>query len=73
MAIALIGLWIFWLIPLVLYVFLKRHDWYVFIFPPAVITVLALCISILSRALAIIAIIGIHVYLLVSCHIARKK
>ncbi|MDE7253762.1 MAG: hypothetical protein K2O32_12575 [Acetatifactor sp.] len=73
MAIALIVLWIVWSIPAVIYICGKRSDWYIWIFPPAAMTVLALCISILSRALAIITIIGIHVYLLVSCYIARKK
>ena len=73
MAIALIVLWIVWLIPAVIYIYWKRGDWYLCIFPPAVMTVLALCISIFSDTLAIIGLIGIHIYMVVSSYIAQHR
>ena len=73
MAIALTVLWIVWFIPLVVLLYYKHHDWYLCIFPPAVMTVLALCIAIFSDVLAIIGLIGIHVYMVVSSYIAQHR
>ena len=73
MAIALTVLWIVWFIPLVVLLYAKHHDWYLCIFPPAVMTVLALCIAIFSDTLAIIGLIGIHVYMVVSSYIAQHR
>lgn len=64
MLIALIILWAVWLIPTVLYICWKRGDWYLFIIPPVVVTIIALCISFFSEVLGILAIVGIHIFLL---------
>jgi hypothetical protein len=70
---ALIILWIIWCIPMLLYILWKRGDWYLFIIPPTVISIIALCISIFSEILSIIAIIIIHIYLIVSFLFRIKK
>lgn len=59
-------LWVIWFVPMLLYIIWKRGDWYLFIIPPAVITIIALCISIFSEILGVIAIIVIHIYLIIS-------
>lgn len=73
MILALIILWIIWCIPMLLYILWKRGDWYLFIIPPTVISIIALCISIFSEILSIIAIIIIHIYLIVSFLFGIKK
>lgn len=73
MILALIILWIIWCIPMLLYILWKRGDWYLFIIPPTVISIIALCISIFSEILSIIAIIIIHIYLIVSFLFRIKK
>lgn len=64
MRIAIIILWIVWLIPTLLYIYWKRGDWYLFIIPPVVVTIIALCISFFSEVLGILAIVAIHIFLL---------
>ena len=64
MLIAIIVLWIVWLIPTLLYIYWKRGDWYLFIIPPVVITIIALCISFFSEELGILAIVAMHIFLL---------
>lgn len=73
MILALIILWIIWCIPMLLYILWKRGDWYLFIIPPTVISIIVLCISIFSEILSIIAIIIIHIYLIVSFLFRIKK
>lgn len=73
MILALIILWIIWCVPMLLYIIWKRGDWYLFIFPPIVTTIIALGISIFSEILSIIAIIIIHIYLIVSFLFRMKK
>lgn len=70
---ALIILWIIWCIPMLLYILWKRGDWYLFIIPPIIITIIAICISIVSEMLGIVAIIIIHIYLVVSFLFRIKK
>ena len=66
MSIAIGILWIAWLIPALLYLFWKRGDWYLFIIPPVIVTIIAVCISFISQTLSIIVIVAIHVFLFVS-------
>ncbi len=66
MILALIFLWLIWFVPILLYIVWKRGDWYLFIIPPVVITIIAVCISVFSEVLGIIAIIVIHIYLVIS-------
>lgn len=73
MILALIILWLIWCVPMLLYIIWKRGDWYLFIFPPIVITIIALGISIFSEILSIIAIIIIHIYLIASFLFRMKK
>lgn len=68
----LIILWFIWCIPMLLYIVWKRGDWYLFIIPPTIITIIALCISIFSEILSITVTIIIHIYLIVS-FISRIK
>lgn len=70
---ALIILWLIWFVPMLLYTIWKRGDWYLFIIPPTVITVIALCISVFSEILSIITIIVIHIFLIVSFWLRVKK
>lgn len=72
MIMALTILWFIWFVPVLLYIIWKRGDWYLFIIPPAVITIIALCISIFSEMLGVIIIILIHIYLIVSFFVKRK-
>ncbi len=60
---ALIILWLIWFVPISLYIIWKRGDWYLFIIPPTVITIIALSISVFSELLGIIAIIVIHIFI----------
>lgn len=64
MLIALIILWVVWLIPTVLYIFWKRGDGYLFIIPPVVVTIIALIISCFSEVLGILVVVFIHIFLL---------
>lgn len=64
MFIAIIILWIVWLIPTFLYIYWKRGDWYLFIIPPVVVTIIAVCISFFSEVLGILVIVVIHIFLL---------
>ena len=73
MSTALIILWIIWFIPMLLYIIWKRGDWYLFIIPPAIVTIIALCISIFSEILGIITILVIHIFLVVSFIVRIKK
>ena len=73
MRIALIILWIIWCIPSVLYIIWKRGDWYLFIIPPIVFTVISLIIAMFSEVLSVIAIIAIHIFLFISFLLRIKK
>ena len=73
MILALTILWVIWFVPMLLYIIWKRGDWYLFIFPPAVITIIALCISIFSEILGVIAIIAIHMYLILSFLLKKDR
>ena len=64
MRIVIVFMWFIWLIPAFMYIFWKRGDWYLFIFPPLVVSVIALAISVFSEIIAIISIILIHVIML---------
>lgn len=73
MIFALIILWLIWFVPMILYIVWKRGDWYLFIIPPVVITIIAVCISIFSEVLGIIAIVVIHIYLVISFLLRWKE
>ncbi len=70
---ALIILWIIWFIPMLLYIIWKRGDWYLFIIPPVIITIISLCISIFSEMIGIMAIIVIHTSLIALFIVRMKK
>ena len=70
---ALIILWIIWFIPMLLYIIWKRCDWYLFIIPPVIITIISLCISIFSEMIGIMAIIVIHTSLIALFIVRMKK
>ena len=73
MIIAIIILWIVWLIPALLYIYWKRGDWYLFIILPVFVTIIALCISVFSEVIGILAIVAIHIFLLGSFLQRMKK
>ena len=70
---ALIILWIIWCIPSMLYIIWKRGDWYLFIIPPIIFTVIFLIIAIFSEVLGVIIIIAIHIFLVVLFLLGMKK
>lgn len=72
MKIALFILWFIWGIPIVLYVFWKRSDWYLFIFPPIFCTIIMLLLALLSSVFSIIFMVALHLILILS-FICRKN
>lgn len=66
MIVAILLLWGVWCIPMILYIYWKRGDWYLFIFPPIVIMVISLFTSMISESVGVLTILGIHIILIIS-------
>lgn len=63
MFIALFLMWFLWLALSIIYIIWKREDWYLFLFPPLVITIISILLWCFSEILAIVFVTGIHIYI----------
>lgn len=73
MIISLSILWVIWCIPTLLYIIWKRGDWYLLIIPPAIISIIAILLSLVSECLGIVFIVGIHIFIVTTYLLSRRK
>jgi hypothetical protein len=66
-------LWIVWVIPAVIYIVWKRGDWYLFLFPPIVFSLVGWLISAFSEMIAMTVVAVIHIYLIISVIVRQKR
>lgn len=65
MIMAIIIMWIIWLVPVLLYIYWKRGDWYLLFFPPVIISIIARIVYVFSEMLSVLSLVLIHIILLV--------
>ena len=65
-------MWIIWIVPTILYIYWRRGDWYLFIFPPIIITGIMIVLSFISNDLGIMFCVLLHLFL-VGSYIKIKK
>lgn len=66
MPIALILTWVIWLVLAIIYIILKRGDWYLWLFPPLAITIVGVLLWFFSEVLGIIFVAVVHIYIVSS-------
>lgn len=65
MILSLIITWIFWLIIVIVDVVFHPQEWYLFLIPPIIISIVIILLAQINNTLCIILTIGLHIFIMV--------
>lgn len=73
MILSLIITWIFWLIIVIADVIFHPQEWYLFLIPPIIISIVIILLSHVNNTLCIILTIGLHIFIVIELLISYLK